>query len=83
MKKIIGVLLSILVITFACAACDSKEDSQPIEGSFVFTPDNYPRMGGSLAVLPLGEAVTASALSISREETADYILFENSTTWNY
>ena len=31
----------------------------------------------------LGEAITASALSISREETADYILFENSTTWNY
>ena len=83
MKKIIMIAISILVLALAFAGCQTEEDSHPVEGSFTFTPDNYPRMGGSLAVLPLGEAITASALSISREETADYILFENSTTWNY
>ena len=83
MKKIIMIAISILVLALVFAGCQTEEDSHPVEGSFTFTPDNYPRMGGSLAVLPLGEAITASALSISREETADYILFENSTTWNY
>jgi len=57
--------------------------SQPLEGGYVFTPDNYPRMGGSLAALPLGQAVTAAALGIGREQTDEYIQFENSTTWNY
>lgn len=81
MKKILIVALSLLIFVFA--GCQSQDDSHPVEGSFTFTEDNYPRMGGSLAVLPLGEAITAAALSISREETANYILFENSTTWNY
>ncbi len=83
MKKIIFIAIAILAVVLVGAGCQSDNDSQPVEGSFTFTEDNYPRMGGSLAVLPLGEAITASALSISREETADYILFENSTTWNY
>lgn len=52
-------------------------------GNFEFTPDNYPKMGGSLAALPLGQAVTATVLGIEREETAEYILFEGSTTDNY
>lgn len=60
-----------------------EPDSGPAAGSFVFTPENYPRLGGSLAALPLGEAVTAAALGVSREEAGNLIRFENSTTWNY
>ena len=52
-------------------------------GNFEFTAHNYPKMAGSLAALPLGQALTAAALSISREETAQYIKFEGSTTDNY
>jgi phosphate transport system substrate-binding protein len=52
-------------------------------GSLEFTPLNYPKMGGSLAALPLGQAITAAALNISREETARHIVFEGSTTDNY
>ena len=50
---------------------------------FTFTRDNYPRMGGSLANLPLGEAVTASVLGVTREEADELITFAGSTTDNY
>lgn len=51
--------------------------------SFVFTEENYPKMGGSLANLPLGEAVTATVLGIDRETANSMIKFEGSTTDNY
>ncbi len=51
--------------------------------SFTFTVDNYPKMGGSLANLPLGEAVTATVLGIDRETASSMITFEGSTTDNY
>lgn len=50
---------------------------------FVFTEENYPKMGGSLANLPLGEAVTATVLGIDREKANSMIKFEGSTTDNY
>lgn len=53
------------------------------EGNFVFTTDNYPKMGGSLAALPLGEAVTATVLGITREKANGMVVFEGSTTDNY
>ena len=40
-------------------------------------------MGGSLANLPLGEAVTATVLGIDRDKASDMIVFEGSTTDNY
>ncbi len=50
---------------------------------FTFTKDNYPKMGGSLANLPLGQAVTATVLGCTREEANDLITFAGSTTDNY
>lgn len=47
------------------------------------TLDNYPKMGGSLACLPLGEALTANCLSLSREKADEIISFAGSTTDNY
>ncbi|MBQ6419908.1 MAG: substrate-binding domain-containing protein [Clostridia bacterium] len=58
-------------------------DSRPVDGSFVFTEENYPKMGGSLANLPLGQAVTSTVLGISREDADGLITFEGSTTDNY
>ncbi|MCL1872718.1 MAG: substrate-binding domain-containing protein [Clostridiales bacterium] len=87
-----SILLSALLAT-GLVACTDKAglpENEPgitpppqNSGNFEFTPKNYPKMGGSLAALPLGQAVTAAALNISREETADYIVFEGSTTDNY
>ena len=79
-------LLALLVGLSACTGeIDAPSENEPPQnvGNFEFTPENYPKMGGSLAALPLGQAFTATALSISREETADYIVFEGSTTDNY
>lgn len=53
------------------------------EQGFVFTEENYPKMGGSLANLPLGEAVTATVIGIDRETANSMIKFEGSTTDNY
>lgn len=50
---------------------------------FEFTLENYPKMGGSLANLPLGEAVTATVLGIDRNAASELIVFEGSTTDNY
>ena len=97
MKKTISFLLALAMLF--CAGCEktpsespsseapseavSSEVSSTQTPSFVFTKENYPRMGGSLANLPLGEAVTASVLGISREEADTMISFTGSTTDNY
>ena len=94
----LALLLALLVGVVACAGetpapaphesktgtGEAPPGGQPQNvGNFEFSPQNYPKMGGSLAALPLGQAFTAAALNISREETAQYIVFEGSTTDNY
>jgi len=59
---------------------ESEPDANP---AYPFTLENYPRMGGSLANLPLGQAVTATVLGVSRERANDFITFAGSTTDNY
>ena len=92
-RTMIAALLALLFL-FALCACkrtpddspaktDAPADAGPVDGSFVFTEENYPRMGGSLANLPLGQAVTSAALGISREDADKLITFEGSTTDNY
>lgn len=67
------------------AAGEAKADAgnEFSDASFEFTMENYPKMGGSLANLPLGEAITASVLGITREDADKLITFEGSTTDNY
>lgn len=97
MKKVLSIIL-VLSMIFLCACTGAKEEettqaeSSTTESTteettqnenFKFTKKNYPKMGGSLANLPLGQAVTATVLGISREEANQYIRFEGSTTDNY
>ena len=58
----------------------TESTTSNLNGNFVFTKENYPRMGGSLANLPLGQAVTATVLGISREDANELITFAGSTT---
>ena len=62
---------------------DPKPDNETDRKGFEFTTENYPKMGGSLANLPLGEAVTATVLGIDRDSANAMITFEGSTTDNY
>lgn len=79
-KRIFALVLTVVLVltVFGCAPKQNNESS-----GFVFTKENYPKMGGSLANLPLGEAVTATVLGIERSEASSMIRFEGSTTDNY
>ena len=81
-RRIFILVLTAAIIFVGFSACSSVAQPEVV-GNFEFTPENYPKMGGSLAVLPLGEAVTAAVLGIDRAKTDEYILFEGSTTSNY
>ncbi len=94
MKRTLAILL-VLSMLLLCA-CGAQPDptaatetsttettTSNLNGNFEFTKENYPRMGGSLANLPLGQAVTATVLGISREDANELITFEGSTTDNY
>ncbi len=93
MKKILTGLLTLALLASSLCSCtapaEHQNDAVPSNEidaeytGFVFTPENYPAMGGSLANLPLGEAITANVLGIERDKTQQYILFEGSTTDNY
>ena len=99
MKKVLAILsAAALLLLSACGANTAPETTTGAEaqtavqseaqtekstGNFSFTRSNYPRMGGSLANLPLGEAVTATVLGITRDEADDLITFAGSTTDNY
>ena len=88
MKKILTLALAILfaVSAFSCSNNSKTENTGSTENkqeSFKFTTENYPKMGGSIAKLPLGEAVTATVLGIDRDTASSMIKFEGSTTDNY
>ena len=98
MKKIIALLLISLMLCLTACSSDTEGETTAVPDTattapvstvpvvregFEFTKENYPKMGGSLAALPLGEAVTATVLGISREEANGMIVFEGSTTDNY
>ncbi|MCL1982414.1 MAG: substrate-binding domain-containing protein [Clostridiales bacterium] len=80
--KLLGAIAMAVLLGTGLYACAERAQHEYV-GNFEFTPENYPRMGGSLAALPLGEAVTAAVLGIDRDQTEGFILFEGSTTYNY
>lgn len=89
-KKHIALLICLTLLFLTLGACAPKAPNPTEEktdvsetAAFTFTKENYPRMGGSLANLPLGQAVTATVLGVSREEANDLITFAGSTTDNY
>ena len=53
----------------------SPSETPPTEQGFVFTAENFPRIDGSTATIPLGQAVMATLLGITRAETEDKIQF--------
>lgn len=80
-------LLTVLIaagLLVGCAGNNTNDQSNEINTSMPkLTIDTYPKMGGSLACLPLGEALTANCLSLTREKADEIISFAGSTTDNY
>ena len=79
MRRILPPLLLAAILT-GCAAAPAASAAPtpaptPAPGQFVFTRDNFPRLDGSTATVPLGQAVAAVLLGESREEAADLVQF--------
>ena len=51
----------------------------PQPGQFVFTRENFPRLNGSTAMVPLGQAIASVLLGESREAVADLTNFSRTT----
>ncbi len=89
MKKTLALTLTLIMLITSLVSCTVVPsgtiggENPEGDGGFVFTEENYPKMGGSLANLPLGEAVTATVLGIDRERANSMVRFEGSTTDNY
>lgn len=88
-KSLLSCAVLLLALALCLCACGQEQPQSPpkpeveLVGGFTFTEENWPYIGGSLALLPLAEAVTAAALDIPRAEAAELVRLENSTTWNY
>lgn len=55
----------------------------PAPGQFQFTRENFPRLDGSTATVPLGQAVAAVLLGESREGVSDLISFNKTSRAYY
>ncbi len=84
MKKTVSVilLLALALVLCACTNSSEKENAKPV-GNFTFTQENFPIVGGSLALKPYGQALTATVLNIPREGAIDPEIWEGSTTEKY
>lgn len=61
------------------AAPSAAPSPAPTAQPFVFTRENLPRLDGSTATVPLGQAVACVLLGETREEVADLIHFSKTT----
>ena len=83
MKRLLTAALPLLLI-LSLAAC-GKTSGQPDatgmqpEEQFVFTRENFPRLNGSTAMVPLGQAIASVLLGETREEVADLTSFSRTT----
>ncbi len=95
---VILIALALMLTLFACSDNKTTQDdvqttitdvtqaetseNKPV-GNFTFTKDNFPIVGGSLALKPYGQALTATILGIPREGAIDPMIWEGSTTQKY
>ena len=84
MRRILSALAAaaLLLLAAGCAARTAGPDaasSAPSAEPFRFTRENFPRLNGSTATVPLGQAVASVLLGESREEVADLTQFSRTT----
>jgi phosphate transport system substrate-binding protein len=94
MKRAIGIIALLAVMVLVLSACKSDDETDtatddpgeqvqqeaPIElEEFVFTRDNFPRIDGSPATIPLAQGVACILLGEPRENVADMMIFTRTT----
>lgn len=95
MKKGIALLMTLLLVAALFVGCSGKpadkETEKPTEIAtetptetipddvFRFTRENFPRMDGSTACVPLGQALASVLLGESRDDVADLVQFNRTT----
>ncbi len=60
------------------APTETEPEEEP-DDAFVFTRENFPRLDGSTACIPLGEALCSVLLGESREDVTDLVQFNRTT----
>lgn len=82
-KRYAAVLLALATLLTACTTVSSPPPTPiptPTAPPFVFTRENLPRLDGSTATIPLGQAICSVLLGESREEVAELVQFSRTTT---
>ncbi len=83
-KQILAAVLvvAMLLCFAACAKTDNQSEQTETETSsveFTFTRANFPRLNGSTAMVPLGQAIASVMLGETREEVQDLMNFSRTT----
>lgn len=82
MKRMTAATLALallLGLTACIGTTPPEQPSGPQEGQFVFTRENFPKINGSTAMVPLGQAIASVLLGETREEVADLTNFSRTT----
>jgi len=80
MKKIIAIVLCLVLVCSMVGCSDQVETSnKPPSEQFIFTRENFPRLNGSTAMVPLGQAIASVLLGETREGVADLTNFSRTT----
>lgn len=80
MKKIIAIVLCLVLVCSMVGCSNQVETSnKPPSEQFIFTRENFPRLNGSTAMVPLGQAIASVLLGETREEVADLTNFSRTT----
>lgn len=72
-----------LLLSGCAGTVSTPPTPTPEQVEFVFTRDNLPRLDGSTSTAPLAEAVCSVLLGESRENTADLVQFNKTTSAYY
>lgn len=79
---ILIIVLALCLLLTACGGGGGEVTPTPVvpdEDAFVFTRDNFPKMDGSTACVPLAQAAASVLLGESREDCADLVQFNRTT----
>ena len=86
MKKLLPMVLALTFLLSACAQTSVETPTpaaEPTPTPSPFTRENFPRLDGSTATVPLGQAVAAALLGKSREDVSDLIQFNKTSRAYY